>query len=89
MEHQNKFSFLSMAFYIQTLYSDNLNLSTTGALVQGRMASSVTTAVTRLAGVTSYVRFNGVKFWFERQSFRGELSSDLSIKSSGSPEGNR
>jgi hypothetical protein len=33
----------------------------TGTLVHGRIANSVTTAVTRSGGVTSYVRFRGVK----------------------------
>lgn len=63
----------------------NLKRRTTGALVQGNIASSVTTAVMRLHGVTSYITFKSVKLGFDRQSFRGEFSSVLSIRSSGSP----
>lgn len=52
---------------------------TTGTLVQGKIAISVTTAVTRSGGVTSYSRFKGVNLLLSFQLFKGDGFSELSM----------
>jgi len=59
----------------------------TGTLVHGRIANSVTTAVTRSGGVTSYVRFSGVRlpmlFHFDKGHSLEQES--VTMRSSGLP----
>jgi hypothetical protein len=63
----------------------------TGTLVHGRIANSVTTAVTRSGGVTSYVRFSGVKLPILLHFDKGHSLEQESVgmRSSGLPVQNK
>lgn len=54
---------MKMNYYIRD--SEGLIRSITGTLVQGNIASSVTTAVTKSGGVTSYARLRGVRVEYD------------------------
>ena len=55
---------MKMNYYIRD--SEGLIRSITGTLVQGSIANSVTTAVTKSGGVTSYAKLSGVREEYDR-----------------------
>lgn len=55
---------MKMGYYIRD--SEGLIRSITGTLVQGSIANSVTTAVTKSGGVTSYAKLSGVREEYDR-----------------------
>jgi hypothetical protein len=58
-------------FYIQVHLNSLLILKTTGALEQGKIANSVTTAVIKSGGVTSYNKLRICKLASARKEMRG------------------
>lgn len=74
---------------IKNYISDGLIRRITGTLDGGKIANSVTTAVTKSAGVTSYVMLRRFKDFFVFQFARHDFFAsykNVSVSASASPE---